>query len=57
MIQHGQTQAHRDHFWHVSYADTDWDIATYEEPGTVKNIHDPRSADEREHSALLAELS
>ena len=36
-----KTQAHRDHFWHVSYADTDWDIATYEEPGTVKNVHDP----------------
>lgn len=35
-----QVQAHRDHFWHVSYADTDWDIATYEEPGTVKNIHE-----------------
>jgi DNA-binding LacI/PurR family transcriptional regulator len=38
-----KAQAHRDHFWHVSYADKDWDIATYEEPGTVRNIHDPHS--------------
>ena len=33
-----RAQAHRDHFWYVSYADTDWDIATYEEPGTIRNV-------------------
>ena len=33
-----KAQAHRDHLWHVSYADSDWAIASYEEPGTVKVI-------------------
>ena len=32
------SQAHNDHFWKVGYADNDWAIATYEEPGTIKNI-------------------
>jgi len=31
-----KAQAHRDHLWHVSYADSDWAIASHEEPGTVK---------------------
>jgi DNA-binding LacI/PurR family transcriptional regulator/transcriptional regulator with XRE-family HTH domain len=31
-------QASHDHLWHVSYADSDWAIATHEEPGTIKNI-------------------
>jgi DNA-binding LacI/PurR family transcriptional regulator len=39
--QSRKTQASHDHFWHVSYADTEWDIATYEEPGTVRNVHEP----------------
>ena len=30
----------RDHFWRVGYADADWGIATYEEPGTISYIHD-----------------
>lgn len=50
-------QAQRDHFWHVSYADTDWDIATYEEPGTIKNVQDPRKAGEREALGMLVDLS
>lgn len=33
-------QAQRDHFWRVGYADADWGIATYEEPGTISYIHD-----------------
>jgi hypothetical protein len=51
-----KTQAHRDHFWHVSYADADWDIATYEEPGTVRNIHDPLRADAAQQP-FLAQFS
>ena len=35
-----KAQAHRDHLWHVSYADSDWAIASHEEPGTVKVIAD-----------------
>jgi len=31
-----KAHAHRDHLWHVSYADSDWAIASHEEPGTVK---------------------
>ncbi len=37
-----QAQAHSDHFWKVSYADNEWAIATYEEPGTVKNVLEAR---------------
>lgn len=33
-----KAQAHRDHLWHVSYADSDWAIASHEEPGTVKAL-------------------
>lgn len=36
-----KAQAHRDHLWHVSYADADWAIASHEEPGTVKALIDP----------------
>ncbi len=35
-----KAQAYRDHIWTVSYADTDWAIATDEEPGTIKNMQD-----------------
>jgi DNA-binding LacI/PurR family transcriptional regulator len=35
-----KTHAHHDHLWQISYADADWNIATYEEPGTIKDIHD-----------------
>jgi len=37
-----QAQAHRDHLWHVSDADSDWAIASPEEPGTVKVVSDTR---------------
>ena len=36
-------QAHHDHLWKVGYADTDWDIATYEEPGSIKDIRPLRT--------------
>lgn len=32
--------AHRDHVWQVGYADADWAIASEEEPGTIRDIHD-----------------
>ena len=50
-----KAQAQRDHFWHVSYADTDWDIATYEEPGTVRNVHEPLAAEAREAAEIVAD--
>ncbi len=38
-----KAHAHRDHLWHVSYADSDWAIASHEEPGTVKVVSDART--------------
>jgi len=35
-----KAQAYRDHIWTVSYADTDWAIATDDEPGTIRNVLD-----------------
>jgi len=35
-----KAHAHRDHLWHVSYTDSDWAIASPEEPGTVKVLSD-----------------
>lgn len=49
-----QAQAHRDHIWQVGYADLEWYTATFEEPGTIKNIRDPQphAANDRAHSTL-----
>src|SRR5437870_8440882 len=44
-----KTHAHHDHLWQISYADADWNIATYEEPGTIKDIHDRGTTAEWDH--------